>query len=106
MRREICHGIELRGRTHPQDILPLLKMLQHDSEKRVRNTLVHVLGQISYKKGCLKTVINELNSWSNKILISDAIDEIIDVHSEKRYAKFTALTQEEVKIYIAENLKH
>ncbi len=25
VRREICHGIELRGRTHPQDILPLLK---------------------------------------------------------------------------------
>ena len=24
VRREICHGIELRGRTHPQDILPLL----------------------------------------------------------------------------------
>lgn len=106
VRREVCHGIELRGRTHPQDILPLLKMLQHDCEKRVRNTLVHVLGQISYKKGCLKTVINELNSWSNKTLISDAIDEIIDVHSEKRYAKFTALTQKEVKKYIAENLQH
>lgn len=28
VRREICHGIELRGRTHPQDILPLLKELQ------------------------------------------------------------------------------
>ena len=28
--REICHGIELRGRTHPQDILPLLKELQFD----------------------------------------------------------------------------
>ncbi len=25
IRMEICHGIELRGRTHPQDILPLLK---------------------------------------------------------------------------------
>ena len=25
VRREICHGIELRGRKYPQDILPLLK---------------------------------------------------------------------------------
>ncbi len=30
IRREICHGIELRGRTHPQDILPMLKQLQFD----------------------------------------------------------------------------
>jgi hypothetical protein len=36
----------------------------------------------------------------------DAIDEIIDVHSEKRYAKFTALTQDEVVDYISEKLKH
>jgi hypothetical protein len=28
IRREICHGIELRGRTHPGDILPLLKELK------------------------------------------------------------------------------
>ncbi|WP_315822668.1 hypothetical protein [Paraflavitalea speifideaquila] len=50
IRREICHGIELRGRKYPQDILPLLKTLQHDKPARVRNTLVHVLGQIAYKK--------------------------------------------------------
>ncbi|GAB1855325.1 hypothetical protein MHTCC0001_01580 [Flavobacteriaceae bacterium MHTCC 0001] len=54
VRREICHGIELRGRTHPQDILPLLKVLEFDDTKRVADTLVHVLGQISYKNGCLK----------------------------------------------------
>jgi len=52
IRREICHGIELRGRKYPADILPLLKELQNDTTARVRNTLVHVLGQISYKKGC------------------------------------------------------
>ena len=54
IRREICHGIELRGRKFPQDILPLLQELQHDKTARVRNTLVHVIGQIAYKKGCLE----------------------------------------------------
>lgn len=105
IRREICHGIELRGRTHPEDILPLLKELQFDETKRVYSTLVHVIGQISYKKNCLPKVIAYLNTWDNKKLIQDAVDEIVDVHSEKRYAKFTALTQQEVIDYIDKNLK-
>ena len=106
VRREVCHGIELRGRTHPQDIMPLLEVLQHDTIKRVRDTLVHVIGQISYKKGCLATVISALNTWENKELVFDAVTEIIDVHSEKRYAGFSALTQEEVVSYISEKLKN
>ncbi|MBS9462950.1 HEAT repeat domain-containing protein [Flagellimonas sp. 389] len=101
VRREICHGIELRGRKHPQDILPLLKELQHDTTARVKNTLIHVLGQISYKKGCLVTVVKELKTWKNKELIEKALDEIIDVHS--RYKGFTALTQKEAIAYIDEN---
>lgn len=105
VRREICHGIELRGRTHPQDILPLLEVLQNDPTKRVRDTLVHVLGQISYKKGCLPTVASALNSWENRQLVSDALDEIVDVHSGKRYAKFSALTQDEVVTYLSETIK-
>ncbi|VXB42500.1 HEAT repeats [Flavobacterium sp. 9AF] len=105
VRREICHGIELRGRTHPEDILPLLKELQNDTTKRVRNTLIHVIGQISYKKNCLPKVIVHLNSWENKMLVLDALDEIVDVHSEKRYAKFSALSQEEVITYIDLNFK-
>lgn len=98
IRREICHGIELRGRTHPQGILPLLKELQNDKTARVRNTLVHVLGQIAYKKGCLETVIRELKKWSNKELVNDAIEEIIDVHD--RYKDFSIKTQEEAIDYI------
>ncbi|TAI49533.1 HEAT repeat domain-containing protein [Flagellimonas allohymeniacidonis] len=98
IRREICHGIELRGRTHPQDILPLLKELQHDPTARVRNTLIHVLGQIAYKKGCLKTVVNELNHWENKELVEKALDEIVDVHH--RYKNFAVLSQEEVMVFI------
>jgi len=95
IRREICHGIELRGRTHPEDILPLLKELQFDKTKRVRSTLVHVIGQISYKKGCLEKVINDIIKWENKELVTDAIAEIIDVH--ERYRNFSFYTQEEVK---------
>ena len=101
IRREICHGIELRGRKYPQDILPLLKELQFDNTSRVRKTLVHVLGQIAYKKGCIETVIAELKTWENKQLVEDAIVEIIDVHH--RYKNFSALTQEEAKAYIEYN---
>lgn len=102
VRREICHGIELRGRTHPQDVLPLLKELQFDQTARVRNTLIHVLGQISYKKGCLQTVITALNEWENKKLVEEAIDEIVDVH--ERYQQFTSLSQQEAIDYIDKNL--
>jgi HEAT repeat protein len=101
IRREICHGIELRGRKFPQDILPMLQELQHDKTARVRNTLVHVLGQIAYKKGCLKTVIEHLKNWENKDLVADALEEIIDVHH--RYRNFSAMTQSEASQYIAEN---
>jgi len=103
VRREICHGIELRGRTHPQDILPLLKQLQFDKTARVKNTLVHVLGQISYKKDCLSIVIKHLKSWDNKELVSHALDEIIDVH--KRYKDFAILTQEQAIDYIEKHYK-
>lgn len=101
IRREICHGIELRGRKYPQDILPLLKELQHDKTARVRDTLVHVIGQIAYKKGCLPTVITHLKTWDNASLVADALEEIIDVHH--RYRDFAAMTQEQAKQYIAEH---
>jgi HEAT repeat protein len=98
IRREICHGIELRGRKHPQDILPMLRQLEHDATARVRNTLVHVLGQIAYKKGCLETVIEDLKNWENKTLVKAALDEIIDVHY--RYRNFSFYTQQQAKEYI------
>lgn len=101
VRREICHGIELRGRKHPQDILPLLKELEFDKTARVRNTLVHVLGQIAYKKDCLATVIKHLKSWKNEELVLQALDEIIDVHN--RYKNFAILTQKQAIEYIEEN---
>jgi hypothetical protein len=99
IRREICHGLELRGRTHPQDILPLLKELEFDTTARVSNTLVHVIGQISYKKRCLATVIADLQNWENKDLVQKAIDEIVDVHH--RYRNFSVLTQQEAIDHIS-----
>jgi HEAT repeat protein len=101
IRREICHGIELRGRKYPQDILPLLKELEHDKTARVRNTVVHVIGQIAYKKGCIETVIAHLKTWENKKLVEDALAEIIDVH--ERYKNFAHLTQQQAQEYIMEN---
>ncbi len=100
IRREICHGIELRGRKFPQDILPLLKELQFDKKARVRNNLVHVIGQIAYKKGCLETVVEHLKNWENKELVNDALEEIIDVHN--RYSDFSFYTQEQARQYIAD----
>lgn len=104
IRREICHGIELRGRTHPEDILPLLEKLQFDKKSRVRKTLVHVIGQIAYKKGCLETVIAALNNWENKQLVKDAAEEILDVH--KRYSDFSYRSNAEASAYLKKNLKY
>ncbi|MDT7831496.1 HEAT repeat domain-containing protein [Flavobacteriaceae bacterium S356] len=98
VRREICHGLELRGRTHPQEILPLLQQLEFDETKRVSDTLIHVLGQISYKNGCLKTVVAHLKSWKNKGLVQKALDEIVDVHD--RYKSFAVLSQQQAITYI------
>jgi hypothetical protein len=104
VRREICHGIELRGRTHPEEILPLLEELQFEKKSRVRKMVIHVLGQIAYKKGCLAKVIAALNNWSNKKLTQEAVDEILDVHI--RYADFSALTYEQARFFILANFKN
>lgn len=99
IRREICHGIELRGRTHPADILPLLQQLEWDPTARVRNTLVHVIGQIAYKKGCLEQVAAALHTWENRKLVTQALAEILSVH--ERYRNFAVLSQEEARAYLA-----
>jgi HEAT repeat protein len=98
IRREICHGIELRGRRHPEDILPLLRELQFDKTARVRNTLVHVIGQISYKKGCLEIVLEDLNHWDNTQLVAAALKEIVSVHD--RYRNFAHYNHATARHYI------
>lgn len=103
IRREICHSLELRGRKYPQDILPILQELQYEKTARVRNTLIHVIGQIAYKKGCIQTVVEHLQHWENKQLVAEALEEIIDVHD--RYSDFAVMTQDEARQYIVEHYK-
>ena len=102
IRREIVHGIELRGRTHPEEVMPLLKKLEYEEDKTVKQMIIHVIGQISYKKGCLPVVVEDLNGWSNKELVLEAVKEIINVHGNY---KFATRTSEQAKEYIKKNLK-
>ena len=89
VRRQVVHGVELRGRTHPEDVLPLLKKVQDENKKRVREIIIHVIGQISYKKGCLIKVIEELKTWHNKRLVQDALEEIKEVHGNYKFSKYS-----------------
>jgi hypothetical protein len=98
IRRQIVHGIELRGRTHPQEVLPLLQELEYEKTARVRNMIIHVIGQISYKKGCIETVMSHLKGWKNRDLVKEAIAEILDVH--ERYKDFSVLSPEEAREYV------
>ena len=41
----------------PEEILPLLTEVQSDPDKDVRRMVIHVVGLISYKKGCLEKVV-------------------------------------------------
>jgi 3-methyladenine DNA glycosylase AlkD len=101
IRREITHGIELRGRTHPEEVLPFLKELQNEKVKTVRDMIIHVIGQISYKKGCLEIVVENLNSWTNRELVIEASEEIVKVHTGY---KFATRTPEEANEYIKKHL--
>ena len=97
-KEKLLHGLELRGRTHPEDILPILFEYQNDPDKKVIKTIVHILGQISYKKGCLETVVHSLKKWENRNLIGIALQEILTVH--RSYSRFAHLSFEEAQAYI------
>ena len=102
IRREMIHGIELRGRTHPEDVLPLLKELEYDDNNEVRYMVVHVSWPNKLQKdGCLEKVIHNLNTWENRKLVIEIVDEILDVH--KRY-QFASKSPEEAQNYIKLNL--
>jgi len=102
IRREIIHGIKLRGRTHPEEVLPFLMELENEENKEVRAIIIHVMGQISYKSGCLEVVVEDMNEWKNKEMQDEMVAEIINVH--KRY-KFAARTPENAEEYIKTNLR-
>ncbi|KJS86521.1 MAG: hypothetical protein JM58_06785 [Peptococcaceae bacterium BICA1-8] len=100
-RRLSCHCLELRGREHPQEIIDILKFLQYEKIKRVKDMLIHVLGQISYKKGCLFYVTKQVESWDNKEIFRLYKQEVIEVHG--RYENFSEFSQDFVISYF-ENL--
>jgi HEAT repeat protein len=99
IRRQVLHGIELYGRTHPKEVLPLLKHLQYEKIARVRNMVIHIVGQIAYKKGCLEIVLEDLKTWKNKFLVEKILLEIIEVHG--RYEDFSEFKQNEVIQFIS-----
>lgn len=102
IRRQVIHGLELRGRTHPEDILPVLRLLQFEKHRRVRPMLIHIIGQISYKKGCLAKVTEELLTWDDKQLADDCFNEIIKQHRhvDNHFKTVETLSPAECEAYI------
>ena len=103
MQKRILHGLELRGRTHPEDLLPIIKEIVKESmDKKTRKMVTHIIGQISYKKGCLEKVTHELKSWKDKSIVAECEREILSVHT--RYEKFSVLNLKEAEKYLEKNL--
>jgi len=104
IRRQVAHGLELRGRTHPEDVMPILRLLQFEKHKRVRPMVIHILGQISYKKGCLEKVVEELVTWDDKALADDCFEAIIkqNRHANSHFSKAETLFPADCLAYINE----
>ena len=102
VRRCAAHGLELRGRTHPEDVMPVLRLLQFEKHKRVRPMLVHIFGQISYKKGCLEKVTAELLTWEDTALADECFRAIIKqhYHINNHFRTVETLTPRECEEYI------
>jgi len=101
-RRTAAHGLELRGRMHPEDIMPVLRLLQFEKHKRVRPMLTHIFGQISYKKGCLEKVTAELLTWEDKTLADECFEEIIKQHEhiDSHFRTVETLSPQECEEYL------
>jgi len=108
IRRSAAHGLELRGRTHPEDVLPVLRLLQFETHRRVRPMLVHIFGQISYKKGCLEKVTAELLTWEDKALADECFDAVLaqNRHANSHFKTVETLSPQECAAYIAERKKN
>lgn len=103
-RRTAAHGLELRGRTHPEDVIPTLRLLQFEKHKRVRPMLTHIFAQISYKKGCLAKVTAELLTWEDKALADECFEEIIKqhYHINSHFSTVETLSPKECEEYLRE----
>jgi hypothetical protein len=106
-RRTAAHGLELRGRTHPEDVMPVLRLLQFEKDKRVRPMLVHIFGQISYKTGCLEKVTAELLKWEDKVLADECFEAIIKqhYHINSHFRTVKTLSPAECEEYLLEARK-
>ena len=104
MKKRIIHGLELRGRTHPEDLLPILKDVMHDdTDQKTKKMVIHIIGQISYKRGCLEKVVAALKLWDDKEFLSECEKEIIEVH--RNYGKFCALSPKEAEEYLGKTIQ-
>lgn len=105
-----AHGLKLRGRTYPEDVMPTLRLLQFEKHKRVRPMLTHIFGQISYKKGCLEKVTAELLSWEDKPLADECFEAIIKqhYHINSHFRTVETLSPKECEEYLrkAKNSSH
>jgi len=78
-------------------VLPLLEEVQDEDNRNGRKMIIQVLGQISYKEGCLEKVAAALKSWHNQEIVKDTLPHIIEVH--RRYP-FSIKTPEEAEKYL------
>lgn len=100
---KLLHGLELRGRTHPQELLPIIRELaQKDIDKKTQKMIVHIVGQISYKEGCLEVVTSELQNWEDNQLVTKCVNEILSVH--ERYKRFSHYSPLEAQTYLSHNI--
>ena len=108
VRRTAAHGLELRGRTHPEDVMPTLRLLQFEEHKRVRPMLVHILAQISYKKGCIEKVTTELLTWEDKALTDECFEAIIQQHHHisNHFRTVETLSPQECEDYLRDMRKN
>jgi hypothetical protein len=104
VRRTAAHGLELRGRTHPEDVMPIFRLLQFEKHKRVRPMLVHIFGQVGYKKGCLEKVTAELLTWDDKALADECFEAILEQHRhiDSHFRTVETLSAQECEDYLRE----
>ena len=70
--------------------------------------LVHIFGQISYKKGCLEKVTAELLMWEDKALADECFEAIIKqhTHANSHFHTVETLSPQECEEYLREAREH
>jgi HEAT repeat protein len=105
IRRQVAHGLELRGRKNPEEIMPILRKLQFEKHRRVRPMIIHIFGQISYRKGNLEKVIDELLTWEDIELAKECFNEIIKLHGHINFRTIETKNIKECIAFIEQKIK-